>query len=138
MTPQFFSVFFFCVRMLVPLLPKSRGEAMHNLANNFPVGTTRKRAITLITPNAVAAWKHHHGQSASRFAWDSHMQHGPKATLCVVSNGPHFFARDWCRLFIAEVVAKSRLFSRLHRDILRIIVDGTYDGDYTHLSRALR
>lgn len=116
----------------------SRGEAMHNLANNFPVGTTRKRALTLITPNAVAAWKHHHGQSASRFAWDSHTQHGPKATLCVVSNGPRYFARDWRRLFIAEVVAKSRLFSRLDQDTLRLIVYKADNGDYTHLSRALR
>ena len=121
MRGNFFYTAFF--RMMTPLLPKSRGEAMHNLANNFPVGTKRDNALKLVTPNAVAAWKHHHGQSASRFAWDRHTQHGPKATLCVVSNGPRFFASDWRRLFIVEVVAKSRLFSRLHPDVLRLIVD---------------
>ena len=125
---------------MTPILPRSRGEAMHNLANNFPVGTKREHALKLVAPNAVAAWKHRHGQSVSRFAWDRNALHGPKTTLCVVSNGPSFFARDWRRLFIVEVVAKSRLFSRLDRDILRLIVDKSEapHGNHTHLSRAFR
>ena len=105
------------------ILPKSRGEAMHNFANNFPVGTTRNRAMLLITPNAIAAWRHHYGYIAYRFAWNNHKWHGPKATLCVVSNGPHFFAKEWLRLFINEVVAQSRIFSNLSSDVLRLIVD---------------
>ena len=95
--------------MSVTLLPNSRGEAMHDFENNFPVETAHKCALLLITFNAVAAWRHHYGQSATRIAWDNYTQHGPKATLSIVSNGPHFFAIEWRRLFIAEVVAKTKL-----------------------------
>lgn len=113
-------------------LPRTRGEAMHNVATNFPMGTVRQRALNLISANAVAAWRHHHHgrKCSSRFAWktSAEARSSPKATLMVVSNGPRFFASEWTRLFVAEVVARSRLFAALPAVILRRIVDLTSDA----------
>ena len=95
---------------------------MHNIANNFPVGTSRADAFATVTDEAAAAWVHHNGDRTLRFAWDPHHAFGPKATLMSLSNGPHFFAREWQRLFVREVVARSRMFATLPPDVLVYIV----------------
>ena len=106
------------------LLPQTRGKALHNRANNFPIGTTDKQAFDLVSDNASAAWVHHNGHAISRFALKvPHVIAGPKATLMYVSNGPIYFAREWRRLFVHEVIAKDRkFFSGVPPDVLKLIV----------------
>jgi hypothetical protein len=108
------------------LLPQTRGEALHNLAGNFPIGTIRNKTqlVKKISDNAAAAWTHHYGNRTSRFAWCDGL-HGPKATLIYISNGPLFFAKEWKRLFMDEIVAKSHLFRALPKDILSQIIQNT-------------
>ena len=107
---------------LARLLPRSRGEAMHNFTKNFPAGTLQHEALSLIPQNAVAAWVHENRACLSRIPWGCHAQLGPKATLTVILEGPAFFSQKWRCLFIKEVVAKSRLFCKLSCDLLRLVV----------------
>jgi hypothetical protein len=105
------------------LLPQTRGEAMANLANNKPVGTTRAAAFQRVSPNAAAAWLHMGGPRIVRFAWDAPHPVGPKATLLYVSNGPDYFARLWVRLVVHQAVAKCRLLASLPPDVMRWILE---------------
>lgn len=104
----------------VTLMPRTRGQALHNFANNFPVGTTRAQALRRVGTSAGAAWVHAGGPRVSRFAWSA--PQGPRATLMYVSNGPAFFAREWMRQVVREVVARGRLFGQLPGAVVRLIL----------------
>ena len=101
-------------------MPATRGHAMFVRAINFPAGTSEARALLSISANAVAAWRHHNG-AITYVKWASAPM-GPRATLACIADGPRYFARDWVRMFVNEVVARSALFARLSQDVLRAIV----------------
>ena len=100
------------------LLPTTRGRAMCNKARNSP-SSADSSAIGLVHPNAAAAWVHFRGSRECNFAWSPCL--GPRATLVYVLDGPSFFARQWVRLFVHEVVARSRLFAALSAEVLERI-----------------
>ena len=102
-------------------LPRSRGHALVARANNFPIGTTDKRAFSMIKVNAGAAWRHHCG-TVTYFTWHPSQKLGPRATLMYIVNGPEYFAREWVRLVVHEVVARSKLLSMLSDMIWRKIL----------------
>lgn len=104
------------------LLPKSRGRALHNLSGNLSIkrGVAKKRILA--HPNAAVAWLWMGGPRVVRFPWSAHDLIGPRAMLMYVSNGPRHFAKKWVKLFVHEVVAKSRRFAQLSSDTLRHIV----------------
>lgn len=104
------------------LLPRSRGTALHHLANNLSLTSQVSKRRRLAHPNAAAAWLHLGGPRVARFQWNNRDALGPRAMLMYVSNGPNHFGRWWIRLLVYEVVAKSRFFARLPTQVLQCIV----------------
>lgn len=110
-----------CVSPL-SLLPTTCTQASHNMALNFPVTMSRKKMFLTVSDNSVAAWYHFGGPCCHRFAWNPHEFIGPRAILMRIPNGPAFFHRLWTRLFIHEIVCKSKRFASCSAEIIRYIV----------------
>ena len=93
---------------------------MCNKACNFPAGTSHTKAIEQVTHNAGAAFLHFRATNVCKFAWSVDVL-GPRATLVYILDGPRLFARVWIKLFVHEVVARSRLFAMLPSAIVEHI-----------------
>lgn len=103
------------------LCPRTRGEALHNFANNFPIGTTVSKARSLVSENAVSAYLFLGHPHISRFPWLT-SPIGPRETLMYVSNGPRHFASEWIRIISAEL-SSIELFASLPSCIVHLIID---------------
>ena len=79
-------------------------------------------ALHMVTECAGAAWRYY-CHSPVRFAWAPSRVLGPREVLMYIVNGPSFFAHEWRRLFMTEVVKQSRFFSALPTHVLHAILD---------------
>ena len=104
------------------ILTRSKGEGRerHRVCV-YPVGTTLSKARSLVSENAIAAYRYHGYPRVSRFPWLT-SPIGPRETLMYISNGPRHFALEWIRLVSVEL-SSIELFTRLPSCIVDLIID---------------
>ena len=91
--------------------PRSRGSAACAIARNDAVP---------VHPSAVAAYKHLTGASQVQFRWNIRPMDVPRG-IRHLEDGPRTLLQMWRKLFVHEVVAKSKLFAALTPELLQLI-----------------